>query len=110
MDNVLHLYPGESFHSDGFVVGDKSALLRLRAAIDKALETGMEVAPVYVIDGEGYNCIVICTDEPNLVVPYTAEDALLGSGCQEQKKWPYELVDHEKREVLSKEAWERVQR
>jgi len=82
MNNVLHLHAGSSFHVEGHIVGDREALIRLRKAIDRAISTGKGAAPVSVNDGEGYTCFVLCVPEEltdGLAVPYTSEDALIGS-------------------------------
>jgi hypothetical protein len=79
MGTVLHLHAGNQWHDDGYVVGDRQGLLRLREAIDNALafeaeKTGQSCAAVYVNDGEGYNCYVICVPNAqidSLAVPYT---------------------------------------
>jgi hypothetical protein len=109
LDNVIHVYPGEAWHCDGYIVGEKSGLLRLRKAIDAALESennpGMGVAPAFVNDGEGYNLFVICTDEETdyLSVPYTSEDALMGSGSPKQIP-PWELCPDQQCDLADK-AW-----
>ena len=80
---ILHLYPGETYHAEGYVAGNRDGLIKLRDAIDRAITLGKGAAPVSINDGEGYTCFVLCVpneEADNLIVPYTAEDAIVGSG------------------------------
>ena len=106
--DTLHLYPGQIWHDNGFIVGDKAGLLNLRKAIDDALanEDGIGAAQVFVTDGEGYHCFVIKTDDmDSLTAPYTDEIAF---GNEQGKKHPSNLlpqdIDWEK---LDGNFWEK---
>jgi hypothetical protein len=66
MDDIalLHLYSPLHHHSDQHVVGNREGLLRLRAAIDRALEEGVGVETAFTNDGEGYYLNVVQDDRP----------------------------------------------
>lgn len=77
---VLHLYPGASYHDEGYVVGNRAGLLNLRDAIDRALEKQHSETTVFVSDGEGYEVFVIMQDTSwqdkiwqNLLLPYAKD-------------------------------------
>ncbi|KQP36123.1 hypothetical protein [Pseudorhodoferax sp. Leaf274] len=63
MAETLHIYPQESEHMDAFILGSRSALLQLRALIDKALEGKPEDGEFMQSDGEGYPLSVRCVAE-----------------------------------------------
>lgn len=56
----LHVYGQYTWHADATLRGTKEGLLKLRAAIDAALESGKGEAVVMASDGEGYRLQVIC--------------------------------------------------
>lgn len=93
---LLHIYAQELNHDEAFIVGNKEGLLRLKEAIDKALnEEAYLSRNVFVSDGEGYNVVVICNDkEPqddtwqNLILPYTNEMYHFG----DDQKYPSDLL------------------
>jgi hypothetical protein len=122
---LLHLYAGPSFHMEGYVVGNREGLTKLRDAINAALEredcdfnaavtTDYHDSCVFVSDGEGYDIYVIRQDtdwqkDPwdHLAVPYTAEDGL----CQineETAIWPHQLISDEFLERLRR-GWKHAQ-
>ena len=88
---LLHLYPGSSYHNDGYIVGNREGLLALRDAINRALDERLattQIMPkasgrnIFVKDGEGYEVQILLNDSPwqseewqKLAVPYTSEDA-----------------------------------
>lgn len=55
----LHIYAQPHWHAEAKVMGTRTALLGLRDAIDRALQTGMDArANGIVSDGEGYHVVV----------------------------------------------------
>jgi len=71
--SIVHLWPGAAFHESGFIVGSKAGLKCLRDCIDSAINNNApEKVEVEVVDGEGYDIIVIPSEERiRLAVPYT---------------------------------------
>lgn len=64
--NTLHIYSPTWPHADGFIVGDRESLGRLKDAIDYALlsPTGRKDLSIdaFANDGEGYSLRVMCVD------------------------------------------------
>lgn len=83
---LLHVFSPPEWHGDAVVVGTAGGLLRLRAAVDRALETGAGVQPAMVEDGEGYWLVALkvspeqwaAMGEDGLGLPYTQEHACGG--------------------------------
>ena len=75
--DVVHVWAQEYFHCDGFIVGNKGGLLKLKDAIEKALadKNGMAKCEVFVCDGEGYDLHVVAVegDTKDLATPYVDE-------------------------------------
>ena len=77
--NRLHIYGQTYNHDHAFIVGDTTALIALRDAIDAALETGSTVGEttVFAADGEGYDIKVYREEEDKYwdksLLPYTDE-------------------------------------
>jgi hypothetical protein len=61
---LLHMHGQPSWHDDAFIVGNREALLMLRQAIDKALETSTGEMQPFVSDGEGYDMHVYLETDP----------------------------------------------
>ena len=80
---TLHVYGQEAWHDPAWIAGDRDGLLRLREAIDKALQSGLGVIePVFTADGEGYVITVMQLNKDELSameLPYTVDYAR-GSG------------------------------
>lgn len=56
----LHIYSADSWHGECYIIGNTEGLLKLRNAIDKALEVGeIGCASAFASDGEGFATIVI---------------------------------------------------
>jgi len=77
---LMHVYPQYDNHGEAFIVANKDALLKLKEAIDNAINTGRGSAGLFAADGEGYDFRVICNDEgwqssfwSNISFAYTAE-------------------------------------
>lgn len=84
----LHVYAQANWHGTCEIIGTRSALLELKAAIDAALETGRGVAKPVVCDGEGYEIVVARTNATGMrltALPYLDP---LASGREEEKTWP----------------------
>lgn len=63
--NRLHIY-GQSYnHDHAFIVGDTTALIELRDAIDRALKTGTTASETtsFTADGEGFEVKVYREEE-----------------------------------------------
>jgi hypothetical protein len=73
MENrIIHLWPGASFHEDGFIVGNRKGLHTLQAYIRAALENGGPENPeFFTADGEGYTIHIILSEDENIALPYT---------------------------------------
>lgn len=74
----LHIYAQSIWHSEARIKGNRTALERLRQAIDDALATGAGACEAFVSDGEGYHTqisllSVDALDKERL--PYTDEIA-----------------------------------
>lgn len=84
MTDTLHIYGQLAEHSTVYIAGGRVSLIRLREAINLALEKEeydqepMQIMDFFVNDGEGYSVKVYClpNDEMDkLSVPYTWEFA-----------------------------------
>lgn len=89
--NTLHIYSPPYPHADGFIVGDRESLGRLKDAIDYALlsPTGRKDLSVdaFANDGEGYSLRVMCADSftmRELLAHYTATDNTSDAGMPPQ--------------------------
>ncbi len=71
MDELLHVYGQSYWHTPALVIGQKTALLKLRDAIDKALQDGHGRCDVFANDGEGYTVHVLLEDSDWLNNPWT---------------------------------------
>jgi hypothetical protein len=70
--NTLHIYAQPFEHQEAFIVGDKDALIKLRNLIDKAIEQQKAADDFYVVDGEGFNLLVLCKEvNVDAELPYT---------------------------------------
>lgn len=70
---LLHIYGQANWHDDAFIVGNEQGLLRLRAAIDRALANGTSAASAFPRDGEGYSTFVMKMSDKQmeqLTMPY----------------------------------------
>jgi len=60
---MIQVYGQDSPHDPLLIMGDRESLQKLRASIDKALETNDFGTHVdFPADGEGYNIIVACEE------------------------------------------------
>lgn len=50
---MLHIHSPSSWHAPAAIVGNRAGLLRLKAALDSALDTGAAEVVTIVADGEG---------------------------------------------------------
>ncbi len=78
----LHVYGQFSRRGPAAIVGSRAALMELREAIDKALQTGAASLSACMADGETYTIGVECDDSPTTgqtwplrAVPYSASYA-----------------------------------
>ncbi len=88
MDDLLHVYGQFAWHDDVFLIGDRDALMKLRDAVDQALEKGAGSFTGFVTDGEGFECHVHLADEKELLelkLPYCDHDIQFGD---DDKQFP----------------------
>lgn len=85
----LHIYSPAYHHDHAFIVGDRTALEALRAAIDAALQVGEGTAEAMTADGEGFELKVYCEEEneywDKATLPYT--DVNLCANMDEIGPW-----------------------
>lgn len=63
IEDQIHLYAQHQQHDDAFILADKKALLKLKEAIENALENGRsDTGDFYTNDGEAYAIKIICSD------------------------------------------------
>jgi hypothetical protein len=92
---VIHLWPGASWHEDGYIVGNRKGLETLRDSINAALlnsqcDRSEDIREVTVCDGEGYGLHVIATEHTDyLAVPYTWEPAV---EHRENAVYPWDMM------------------
>ena len=77
---LLHIYSQEDSHCEAYIVANREALLKLKEAIDNAINTGRGSTGAFTSDGEGFDIKIICNNElwdsefwKNISLPYTAE-------------------------------------
>ena len=91
--DVLHVYGQAFWHDEAYLVGDRRALRKLRAAVTAALNRGRGSCETFANDGEGYEIHVICVDDPatldRLAVPYHGKHARETS---REAVWPDRLL------------------
>lgn len=106
---IVQVYDHQDSHMEVFIVGNKEGLLKLRNAIDSALESksNFDIAPVFVSDGEGYELVVVNNklSFENLMLPYT--DLLIHPKNKYQGKHPFSLIDPIEYSHKAGEAWEK---
>ncbi len=106
---LLHIYSQYCWHADSYIVGNRRALEQLRDIINQALEKGFSFTPnsdcPFVVDGEGYQVVVIRNDAPwgdpkwELTWPYAADYAC---SDQENRLDPDQLLtDDQLKEISS---------
>lgn len=98
MTPLLHIYAQFFEHQEAYILGNETALLALRDALNQILSGQKDVttAECFTNDGEGYLTFVkLCKEselnEANL--PYT--DFYERHGIEPQNKTPYEIVGPE---------------
>ena len=73
-NDFLHIYGQRSWHGEGFLIGDKASLTKLKKAIDVALEHEEAKVTMFPADGEGYDLYIKCMKEDDgwdmLASPY----------------------------------------
>ncbi|MEW6048032.1 MAG: type II toxin-antitoxin system HicB family antitoxin [Bacillota bacterium] len=91
--DVLHVYGQALWHQDVYLVGNRRALRKLRAAVTAALNRGRGSCETFANDGEGYDVHVVCVDDPatldKLAVPYHGKHAREAS---RDAVWPDRLL------------------
>lgn len=110
LENVLQIYGQGAWHDPAFIVGDKTALSRLRDAIGRALEEGEAATGVTATDGEGYIAVVLCREDRDisgLRSQYGSEEARYNG----EGESPYSLLTADRLAEIEKqaaaEAWPR---
>jgi len=83
--DLLHIIAQEYCHGTAFLVGNRSALVKLRAAIDTALSDGVANVAMFADDGEGYGVYIrVVTTKEMKAVPFGYTDA----DAQRCRPWP----------------------
>lgn len=85
-ENVLHIFAPTRFDTVGALVGDHTALTRLRDAIIDAIESGTGGAYMLQSDGEGYSLAVlrandmwrVCSPQPGEIATTRATRQTIG--------------------------------
>ncbi|MCM3712212.1 hypothetical protein [Sporosarcina luteola] len=60
---MLQIYGQQMWHSDAFIIGNRTALKSLRDAIDQALLYGEKRELFYPEDNEAFDLYISCTDD-----------------------------------------------
>jgi hypothetical protein len=101
LDNLLHIFGQPYWHQPVYIMGDRTGLLQLRAAIDQALAGDQGRVEVYTNDGEGYDVYVKhLSDEKQqqqLMLPYYDAPGLQ-SLPRKDDLLPWKLIEHYKPE------------
>jgi len=100
----LHIYAQQLNHDSAWIVGDKEAFLKLRAAIDKALADGNTATEVESADGEGYSVYFAVLPEKDLAwenmdLPYT-DRSMMGFKETRLPNPPHDLISIERHKEL----------
>lgn len=87
----LHVYGPSHHHDSAAIVGNETALRELRHAINAALAGIDSTVRAFTNDGEGFGCLIFCTEAMERVaVPYTTDYAVEKN---EDALWPVETSD-----------------
>lgn len=113
----VHVYAQSRWHDEAFIVGDVTALTRLRDALNAALEAGRGSALVMAADGEGYRLHVVRHETARMDrmrLPYS-EFSRVVLGHDPKGRYPSSLVSHhreggEEDEILDDDEWFAAQR
>lgn len=109
LPNFCHIYSAGAWHEDAFIIAGTDALLKIKETIDKALESGQSSCALFVNDGEGFDLIIVKTDDPaikdKLRVPYTDEIAAGDQGLYPDLvvNYPRHLKEKQLRKDLAHE-------
>jgi hypothetical protein len=94
---VVHLWAGEIFHEEGYIVGNKEGLEALRRAIDYAIVNSdcdmcdSKTFHISTCDGEGYDIHVVVTKNTDeIALPYTHEYA---TERRDNALYPWQMVE-----------------
>ena len=82
-DAILHIRAQRRWHDDAGLMGSRQGLLRLRAAIDDALASGLGFALVTTFDDEGYVVAVFRND----AAPINDVSAIMSDAGQFHPAW-----------------------
>lgn len=95
-DPLIHLWPGASFHEDGYIIGNRRGITTLMSYCRAALENGgPEQVEVMAGDGEGYTLhIIISEEEIRLALPYTESYAV---EKRENAIYPWDMKELDQR-------------
>lgn len=95
--NELHLYAQGAWHEEAFIVGEEAALIELRDAINKALETGRGHCMPMQNDGEGYHLLIAKIDSERMdkmANAYTDDIAAEQNRIRHGERfWPLDLPE-----------------
>ena len=97
-NDFLHIYGQRFWHGDGFIIGDRASLTKLKKAIDVALEHEEAKVTMSPSDGEGYDLYIKCMKEDDdwemLAPPYHEDVPYFGESKESQ---PFHALKRYKR-------------
>ena len=101
---ILHLYSPYAWHTEAYIVGTRSGLAVLHAALGRLLAgEGPELpdTTLFVNDGEGFDLQILLETEAGMesyAVPYTADYARAEDDTEENPHWPKRDAEREEAE------------
>lgn len=92
---TIHVLAQTMWHDPAWIIGNRSGLELLRAALNAALDgdealggDGCGVAHVFARDGEGFPLVVMCREDEMSGAPYGYTDEIaLGKGPERWPEW-----------------------
>ena len=103
---IAQIYSQRHQHEEVYIVANREGLLKMKEAIDKALENEIGFATEFIVDGEGYDIIILNKNEhwqdeswQTLSLPYSEEYYHYGESIH-----PYGLLTGEQKEAYIKHA------
>ena len=98
---ILHLYSPYAWHTEAYIVGTRSGLAVLHAALGALLADARAVgktavqslpeASLFVNDGEGFDlqlCLETEAGMESYAEPYTADYARADDDIEDNQRWP----------------------
>ena len=91
---ILHLYSPYAWHTEAYIVGTRSGLAALHAALGRLLAgqgTERPDTTLFINDGEGFELQILLESEAGMdgyAVPYTADYARADDDTEDNQRWP----------------------